>query len=101
MISKVYCVYDIKAGTYGAPVLAMNDAEATRMFLGACRVPGSMLHDYARDFSLMCMGTFDVSSGKFDCLEVGRFVVNGSESLKLIEEDSSEEVEEECEVIDG
>lgn len=69
MVYNVYSILDVNVG-YGAPVCHDNDAVAMRFFENACSDKHSLWYTHSADFSLMCIGTFDTSSGELDCTPV-------------------------------
>lgn len=63
MVYNVYSVLDVNVG-YGMPVVQDNDAVAMRSFENGCCDKSSVWHTHCADFSLMCLGTFDTSTGE-------------------------------------
>ena len=63
MIYNFYSVYDVNMG-YNPPVVQENDAVAMRNFENACCDKSSVWYTHCADFSLMCIGSFDSSSGE-------------------------------------
>lgn len=63
MVYNVYSILDVNVG-YGAPVCHDNDAVAMRYFENACCDKSSIWHTHSSDFSLMCIGTYDTTTGE-------------------------------------
>lgn len=59
MITKVFSVYDVKAGFYGQPFFSPNSDTAKRSFSDACRDEKSMVYKHPNDFVLFEVGEFD------------------------------------------
>jgi hypothetical protein len=59
MITKVFSVYDVKAGFYGQPFFSPNKETALRSFGDACKDEKSMVHKHPSDFVLFEVGEFD------------------------------------------
>lgn len=64
MLLYAYTVKDAKAGTYGAPFFAANDAIATRSFLQAAADPNTTINAYPEDFSLFKVASFNDESAE-------------------------------------
>lgn len=63
MVYNVYSILDVNVG-YGAPMCHDNDAVAMRFFENACSDKRSIWYTHCSDFSLMCIGTYDTSTGE-------------------------------------
>ncbi len=59
---KIYCVRDQYTG-YGQLFTAVNDAVAIRDFRLAISRKDTLMFASAKDFDLMCLGTFDPELG--------------------------------------
>lgn len=55
----LYCAYDEVMKEWFSPFLADCDSDAYKVWLCTCDV----LDDKIEDFSIWCVGTFDVSTG--------------------------------------
>ena len=64
MTSKVFSVFDIKAGAYLAPFVAPSEGVATRIFKGACMDENSLFWHHPRDFRLFDVGFWNEVSGE-------------------------------------
>ncbi len=73
---NVYTVYDSKAKYYLKPFITTSKGEAVRQFIAACNDPQHPFFQYAADFTLFELGTFDPQTGRIDTLgtpqETGR-----------------------------
>lgn len=82
------CIYDKKAETYGAPIIAPNLAVATRNFAAACQDKNSIMAKFPEDIEIKCIGTFDERTGKIEAKEIvtisaaKEFVQKGAENGK-------------------
>lgn len=63
MVYDVYSILDVNVG-YGAPMCHDNDAVAMRFFENAVSDKRSIWFTHCADFSLMCIGTYDTSTGE-------------------------------------
>lgn len=63
MLYNVYSVLDVNVG-YGVPIVQDNDAVAMRNFENGCTDTSSVWYTHPSDFSLMCIGSFDSSTGE-------------------------------------
>lgn len=66
---KAFSVRDIKAGAYSAPYFAPSIGEGERIFAKLARNPETNICQFAEDFELYCVGTFDDSSARYVMLE--------------------------------
>ena len=67
---KIYSIRDVHTG-FMSPTLEQNDNVAMRNFAHACKNIGSVMNSSPADFSLMCIGEFDVETGSIiSCLPV-------------------------------
>lgn len=64
MIVSIYCIFDTVAVNHGQPFVAVNNAVAERMVMQAMGDAMSKLRASPQDFELVCIGTFDDSSGR-------------------------------------
>lgn len=60
---NVYVLFDAATKSYTSLHTAETDRVAIRGFSRAVNEPASMMHDSPEDFRLMCVGTFDQSTG--------------------------------------
>lgn len=63
---NIYCVRDEKLvmNLYGAIMLQDNDDVAMRAFGAACKDPSSTWYQFPSDFSLWCVGTYNMATGE-------------------------------------
>lgn len=61
----VYSIYDRKAFVYGPLMSCTSDLDATRGITQFLSNP-SLLTQFPTDYELVCLGSFDCSSGLFD-----------------------------------
>lgn len=66
MIQQLFSVYDSKARAFLVPFCCPHIDVALRVFEGAANTPGHQLHDYAPDFILFHVGTWDDNTCTFD-----------------------------------
>lgn len=62
----VYETYDSKSGLYSEHRFFNTDGEAIRAFQTAAMQEGTDFHNWAADFTLFKVGTFDNLTGDFD-----------------------------------
>lgn len=78
MSKKMYSLKDVLAGGFDDPFNAPNNVEAIRYMKIAISNPKSRIANFANDFQLWCVGTFDDTEGYFN--EDGKgFVCNLAE----------------------
>lgn len=80
---KIYCVRDQYTG-YGQLFTAVNDAVAIRDFRLALSRKDSLMFSNAKDFDLMCLGTFDPELGVISS-EAPVIVAAGSSIVKELD----------------
>lgn len=80
---KIYSVRDQFTG-YGQPFTAVSDAVAIRDFRIACTKKDSLLFASAKDFDLMCLGSFDSELGVISA-EAPVIVASGASCVKEFE----------------
>lgn len=68
MILKAFSVYDNKAAAYLSPFFAPTTGLATRMFEKAASDEAHDFHQYANDYVLYELGTFDQETGELNKL---------------------------------
>lgn len=76
---NLYSVFDTKSKLYAMPHFQSSDGVAIRAFSSACEDPKTELNKYSEDFSLYCLGSFDIESGKLESLEVPKHLCNAAE----------------------
>lgn len=87
---KLYSVYDKQAMLFTQPFVAESNAMAKRMFLsGIASGKNPTMTDFADEYSLMFLGTFDEVKGQFYSVENPLEVASGSEALKILDSDSN------------
>ncbi len=69
MILNAFTVYDSKAEAYLPPFFTTTPALAMRSFAAAANSEGHDFQNYAADYNLFQIGTFDDSTGRLDYLE--------------------------------
>lgn len=67
MKSKVFSVFDQKAGIYHSPFLTHNRATAMRMMSDVLSRGEHSFAAHPTDFTLFELGEFDDNSGTFEC----------------------------------
>lgn len=77
MTQNIYSVFDSKAKAYLTPFYAVNDDVATRSFTVACNQEGHQFNDFAEDYTLFFLGTFDPTNAKFELSSAPRSIING------------------------
>lgn len=65
MITRAFCLRDVKAGTYGIPFFQSTDALAVRTCKDLVMDERSVPHRYPSDFELFYLGEYDDATGKF------------------------------------
>lgn len=63
MISKVFTIFDTKAGYYLTPFFALNAGMALRSFEDMVNNDQTTLFLHPEDYSLICLGEYDDSVG--------------------------------------
>jgi hypothetical protein len=66
---KMYSVYDTKSELFSSPHFLQSDGVAVRSFSTACDDPKTQLAMYPEDFSLYCVGTFNIESGNISPIQ--------------------------------
>ena len=81
---KIYAIRDNKVGTFAPPCLFENDASAIRAFGDlVSRDKDSLMHLHPEDFSIWCLGEFDVDTGRITVtVENYRTLANASDFIK-------------------
>lgn len=77
---KIYCVRDQYLG-YGQIFTAANDAVALRDFRHALSCKDSLMFFCAKDYDLMCLGSFDPDDGTISS-RVPEIVASGVSIVK-------------------
>lgn len=65
MVSKVFSVYDSKAGIYMPPFLLRSKGDAIRGFTDLCNDEKTAVCRHPSDFTLFELGEFDDDKGEF------------------------------------
>lgn len=83
MKKRVYAVRDNKLASFGTPIVIDNDAVATRQF-GDIIINGgdNVMTKHPSDFTLYCLGEYDLVSGKFTNLDCPLALATGSDFVK-------------------
>lgn len=68
MLQGVFSVFDSKAAAYLPPFYAPTAGSALRSFMDAISKADHPFGKYPEDYTLFELGSFDDSTGKFDCL---------------------------------
>ncbi|QCQ84686.1 nonstructural protein [Blackfly microvirus SF02] len=63
MITKIYSVFDSAISAHLPPFFARSEGEAIRMIGQAVNDPASGFHKHAKDYTLVCLGSFDDATG--------------------------------------
>ena len=71
---KIYSIHDAAAGAFNSPFFMANDVLAIRAIVPLVNDPTSMLHANPGDFTLFCLGEFNVSDGTLEPEPVPRRV---------------------------
>ena len=89
MVSKVFAVYDSKAGIYKRPFMALTTAHGIRLFEDACCTADTEVARHPGDFTLFEIGEFDDNTGTYTMrsahLNLGKaieFVNKGLDNIK-------------------
>jgi hypothetical protein len=61
---KLYSTFDVKSKLYSNVFPQPSDGVAIRSFASACEDTTTQLNKYAEDFSLHCLGSFNVETGE-------------------------------------
>lgn len=78
---KLFSVYDKKVAAYAAPFLSRTSGEAIRNFTELAS-GDNLVGKYPEDYSLMCIGEFDESSGIITVPSTGPAFVIGALEVK-------------------
>lgn len=70
MVLKAFSIFDIKAEVFSPPFFMTTHGEAIRAFKDLANDPNTTVGRHPSDFRLMCIGTFDNCSGKFEAAEL-------------------------------
>lgn len=73
---KIYAVHDSVAGAFATPYFAVNDGVAVRSFGRLVMDQNHPYHHSPADFTLYCVGSFDVQGGNITADEL-RSLRNG------------------------
>lgn len=65
MTLKIFSIFDIKAETFNAPFFMSTAGEAIRAFKDLVNDANTTVSRHPGDFRLMCLGSFDSSTGLF------------------------------------
>lgn len=82
MILQIYAIRDLHTG-YTSVTVDQNDSTAFRNFSHAVNRSDSVLNSSPKDFSLMCLGTFDSESGRIEAFDNPRLVAEASDCLRI------------------
>lgn len=74
MLLKVYSIHDRKAEIFNRPFMESNEVIAIRNVERAFLDPNSAFHQFPNDFELVCLGSYDDLTGKFELLDIPRLV---------------------------
>lgn len=77
MIFNLYSIKD-KKSDFGAPVPIKDDAQAIRWFDNQVKTTPFM-NEYAEDFELYQLGTFDAESSQISGTDFPRFIISAEE----------------------
>lgn len=61
---QVFSIFDSKAVSYNPPYFMSTKGQALRAFSDLVADPKSSIHAHPEDYSLYCLGEFDVLAGK-------------------------------------
>lgn len=64
MVTRMYSVFDAKAGVYGTPFFSPQDAMAVRAFADLANDLGTLVGKHPEDFTLFTVGHFDDETGQ-------------------------------------
>ncbi len=81
MMLGLYCVYDVKIGTYSMPFFAQTDAQAIRSFRDALDQAGSVLNKHPEDFSLVRIASVLDETGAVESPVTPQRVDDGAQAL--------------------
>ena len=84
----IYAINDKKGEKYDIPFFAHSDLFAKRRFMMMANEPGTILHQFLKDFDLHKLGNFDVVTGNIK--PQNKVVVEGLQIKKHIEEGNQE-----------
>lgn len=77
----MFSVYDKKVEAFSRPFVAPTYGAAERGFRDAANDPQSEVSKHPEDYSLMCVGWFDESTGQIEGFNTGPEMVCGALSL--------------------
>lgn len=66
MMTKAYCILDLKTSQYARPFFFATDGEAIRAMSDSISAGDSLLAKHPADFVLYRVGQFDSDTGDFD-----------------------------------
>lgn len=81
---NLYCILDIKAETYGRPIIENNDDTAMRAFQTAVREPGTAYNTNPEDYFLVRIGHYDDNDATITG-EAPQRIWSAFEALKALE----------------
>ena len=82
MKAKCYAVFDKAVEAFMPPFYSRADGEAVRSFVEACKDKGRFA-PHLGDYTLFAVGTFDDSSGLFDCEGFPKRLMYGLEAANV------------------
>lgn len=77
-MKNLYVVFDEKVSSYGSPIIASSDGEASRMLCDASQDPNTLISRHPGDFSLYQIGTYCELSGLITAFNAPSFIVKVS-----------------------
>lgn len=66
---KIFCIFDSKADAFLAPIFAVTEGIARRMFYDVVNDPSSAFNKHPGDYTLFEIGDFDERKGFISGLE--------------------------------
>ncbi|QCQ84709.1 nonstructural protein [Blackfly microvirus SF02] len=66
MITKIYSCFDSAISAHLPPFFARSEGEAIRMITRAVNDPESGFFQHAKDYTLVCLGSFDDETGDLE-----------------------------------
>lgn len=98
---RMFCIYDIKADTYGPPVIFSTKGEAMRWFEDLANEQNSPISRHSGDYQLFEIGSYDQASGKAVALESRISLGVASEFSKAARQGGSHQSSEFVEGLNG
>lgn len=78
---KIYSIHDAAVAAFATPFFSGTDVAASRVLMGLVNDPNSTFSIQPSDFTLFCLGSFNVLTGTITADEIRR-VKNGLELVK-------------------